>query len=368
MKEFNCADVIMEERRKRGITQEEFAAHLGVVKATVSKWETGASYPDISMLPLMATFFDISIDTLMGYTPQMAEEKIEKLYQQLALEFTQKSFEEVIAECEGIIKKYYSCYSLLHRMAILYLNHAPLASTPERSQQILRDIVKLCERVTIQSKDRELVYGALNIQAMSYLSLNEGENVLKLLGESLTCPYPDKTLIAQAYQLLGNEEKAQEALQAILYMNLMEMFHTMIHTIQSNLSDIAIAEPVYLRAEMIADTFNMKHINANNCVMMYLFGAQMYQLGGFPEKAVELLNKYADVCINDFFPFAIKADGFFDKLDEFITENATATPRNDATIKNDMREQLDNPIFESLNENDEFKIIIKRINNFLKGK
>lgn len=43
MKELNIARQIIRKRRERGITQAALAAHMGVSKASVSKWETGVS-------------------------------------------------------------------------------------------------------------------------------------------------------------------------------------------------------------------------------------------------------------------------------------------------------------------------------------
>lgn len=367
MKEINCANVIMEERRKRGITQDEMAAHLGIVKATISKWETGASYPDISMLPLLATFFDISIDQLMGYTPQMTEEKIKEVYERLALDFTKKPFEEVIAECESIMKKYYSCYPLLLEMATLYLNHAPIAGGQEQTEQILNEAIKLCQRITANSKAQPLIWETVNIQALCYLTLGDGAAVLELIGESITTALPSKIFISQAYKLLGNEEKSTETLQAILWQQLMDIFHTMMIALQSNLSDLKKAEPIYLRAETITNTFNMKHLNANNIAMMYLLGAQMYQMGGFSEKAVALLDKYATACIKDLFPISLRGDEFFDKLDNFFAEDTNPVSRNDKAVKKDIVQQLYNPIFESLQEHIEYKAICKKLNDFAGG-
>ena len=71
MKEMNLGRILIENRHKRGITQDELAAHIGVSKGAVSKWETGSSLPDISLLPQLASYFDISIDELIGYQPQM---------------------------------------------------------------------------------------------------------------------------------------------------------------------------------------------------------------------------------------------------------------------------------------------------------
>ena len=43
MKEINIGRVLIKNRHKRGITQDELANHLGVSKGAVSKWETGTS-------------------------------------------------------------------------------------------------------------------------------------------------------------------------------------------------------------------------------------------------------------------------------------------------------------------------------------
>lgn len=46
MKEINLGRILVENRHKRGITQDELAAYMGVSKAAVSKWETGKAHPE----------------------------------------------------------------------------------------------------------------------------------------------------------------------------------------------------------------------------------------------------------------------------------------------------------------------------------
>jgi len=185
MKEINIAETLVRKRREKGITQEELAAHIGVTKASVSKWETGQSYPDITFLPLLAAYFNISIDELMNYTPQLTKEEIKKLYHQLSAAFAARPFDDVMGECRRIIKKYYSCFPLLLQMAILLTNHHMLAEDKKTQEAILKEAVELCRRIRTESEDLWLAREATSLEAVCYLILQQPQEVLNLLGESI---------------------------------------------------------------------------------------------------------------------------------------------------------------------------------------
>lgn len=68
---------IKENRMREGLTQEQLAYNLSVSSQTISRWENGTTYPDIVMLPIIADYFHISIDMLMGYAKECTAENRE---------------------------------------------------------------------------------------------------------------------------------------------------------------------------------------------------------------------------------------------------------------------------------------------------
>ena len=61
-------------RLLKNLTQEDVAEYLGITAQSVSKWERGESYPDITLLPALANIFETSVDLLIGMDTIRAEE------------------------------------------------------------------------------------------------------------------------------------------------------------------------------------------------------------------------------------------------------------------------------------------------------
>ena len=85
-------------RKAKGLSQEELAIKLNVVRQTVSKWENGLSVPDSSMLIILADELDITVSGLLGETVaepttddlKTLSEKLEVINLQLAKRSTAK--------------------------------------------------------------------------------------------------------------------------------------------------------------------------------------------------------------------------------------------------------------------------------------
>lgn len=72
-------------RKEKGMSQEELAAKLNVVRQTVSKWEQDLSVPDSEMLISIAEVFDVPVSQLLGETVETVDTKteLEKISQKL---------------------------------------------------------------------------------------------------------------------------------------------------------------------------------------------------------------------------------------------------------------------------------------------
>ena len=63
----NIGKIITDRRKTLGLTQQMLADKLNLSFQAISKWETGTSCPDISLLPALAAALNMSIDSLLGY-------------------------------------------------------------------------------------------------------------------------------------------------------------------------------------------------------------------------------------------------------------------------------------------------------------
>lgn len=75
----NIGSKIKELRKQRGITQEQLAKHMCVSYQAVSKWETNTTTPDIALLPQLALFFGVSMDTLFSINQDDYIDRISKM-------------------------------------------------------------------------------------------------------------------------------------------------------------------------------------------------------------------------------------------------------------------------------------------------
>ncbi|MGN4425212.1 helix-turn-helix domain-containing protein [Bacillus cereus group sp. MYBK30-1] len=363
MKEINIHKIIAAKRKEKGITQEELAAYIGITKASVSKWETGQSYPDITFLPKLASYFNISVDELIGYAPQMTQEDIKNLYHRLAQAFSEKPFDEVMMECREMIKKYYSCFPLLLQMGVLFINHHMLTEDTDERIEIIEETIHLFNRVQEESQDVSLAKEAASLEATCNLILQRPNEVLHLLGETIRPNLPDEELIAQAYQMLGNAPKAKEVMQISMYQHLMRLVGVIPNYLLLNASSVERVDIILNRAFILIEIYNLENLHPNMTLKLYYAAAQVYCMQENYESALEMLRKYATVCGASFTlnSLQLHGDSYFDAIDSWFEEFplGAKTVRSESVIKESMMQSIiENPLFTPLKELSAYKSIV----------
>lgn len=101
----NFGERLKELRVEKGLTQEDVANALCVTKQAVSKWENGASFPDVAYLGALADFMGVNIDYLLTGNDNV---KIEKQIEIVEKEKIVEVEKEVIKEKPVEVKKHYS--------------------------------------------------------------------------------------------------------------------------------------------------------------------------------------------------------------------------------------------------------------------
>ena len=97
MNEIKISKNILILRKKKGITQEELAKALNVSSQAISKWETEVCQPDILILPLIAKYFNVSIDYLFYGEDIVYDEIYDKIYDKIIShnQMTKEAYKEV---------------------------------------------------------------------------------------------------------------------------------------------------------------------------------------------------------------------------------------------------------------------------------
>lgn len=367
MTNFQFAAIFTERRKQLQVTQEEIARHVGVSRAAVSKWEKGQSYPDIALLPKLATFFNISIDALLGYEPQLTNERILIMYAELAKRFSKEPFAEVNATIDQLIEEYYSCFPFLLKMAQLYVNYYNLAQNKEAAADKIQE---LCKRVKEFSGNYRLKNEANLLEAYTYILRGEPQHVLELLGEDAVVQLGTEQLIATAQTMLGNIEKAKEIHQVNMYQHLLYMITNANEALGLEIGNVSYFEQSVSRIETIIDTFHLNKLNIHNTLLFYIKAASGYATQNNIEEAIRCIERYVKICTQIKFPFQITGDDYFYLLDGWIAKEvmlSTQTPRDEETIKKSIYEGIaQNPMLASVQNDTRYKSLLVNLKHHLK--
>ena len=355
------AENISKLRREKKITQDELATFLKITKASVSKWETGQSYPDILLLPQIASYFDITIDELLGYEPQLSPEQIKKYYMDLAEDFSKLPFDEVIQKSKTLVKKYYSCYPFLNQIILLWINHFMISGDKDKEVEVLNSIVELCDHIIKNSSNVGMYEDIISFRAIANLYLGKVEEVIEeleplLKKKQLTAQY--EPILIQAYQSVGEVSKAELHSQITIYKDLMNLISNSMVMINLKMQDREFCEETIKRIRNVIETYDIKNLHPNTALQFNYQISIFYCVHGYKEKALKELKEF----VNGSLKFIEKGvflhgDNYFNRLEEWFEDFAlkTEAPRNEKVIIESLVPALENPALSLLFDEEEYK-------------
>lgn len=290
-------------RLEKGLTQEILADFLGVTFQSVSRWERGEGYPDITILPVIARFFNVSIDDLLGVNKAENEEEITaKLeeYDNLRREWeNEKRKLDIIT---SLMEKYPNDF----RVQLKYMEHlltfTKIADSKSKILSLYENIQRSCTVDSIRIKAKKL-----------YLYCCTDEEAAKIVSE------------------LPEIENCQEACCWCYTPDTPERYDAICEALEneaglffSTLADFSFDSSRYSRdyslqlLERIKDFLNFLYNDGNygkmwTYVINYCYGITglFYYLKGDNEKALFNLRKSAELAVQ------------FDNLDRITTLHST---------------------------------------------
>ena len=146
-------------RKQRNLTQEQIAEAFGVSCQAVSKWETNNSYPDILLLPVMADYFGVSVDYLLGHDTGRQREEIEQVCNQAGTLFEVGNYVQAVTLLREMLIKHPGNEKLMYNLAwalsgtgkefpdnyeeaiLLYLKILEISTDTQMRTKVTRDLL-----------------------------------------------------------------------------------------------------------------------------------------------------------------------------------------------------------------------------------
>ncbi len=198
---------IRELRKAKGLTQEQMASAFSVSPQAVSKWENGGGYPDMGLIPIIANYFDVTLDDLFDFDVNKKSEEIEDILRKVGPYFW-NDFDRAEQIFLDGIKKYPGSEKLKTELLSLYECHV---RTLDR-RDLMDRFEELARRLTLELTDVFAVCSAKNSLISLYMMQDKYAHA-KAVADTLPYMYPyilNDRMRCASYLLRG-EDRLKEA-------------------------------------------------------------------------------------------------------------------------------------------------------------
>ena len=161
-------------RQQKNVTQEALAKHLGITPQSVGKWERGEGLPDITLLPNIALYFDVTVDELLNVDQARIEEKIAAYHEESMGYKNKGETDKDVAMWERAYAEFPNDCRVMH--GLMYaLEMGPALRDPVEATQC---VISLGKEILQNSTDTKLREGAIQCLCLAYKRIGDIENAL----------------------------------------------------------------------------------------------------------------------------------------------------------------------------------------------
>lgn len=195
----NIGAVLKKLRHERSMTQEQLAEYLNVSTQAVSKWENGLSYPDITLIPVLANIFETSADVLLGIELE-AKEKVIKEYIDRGDKYLYTGYHQKAAEVfrEGL-RVYPDSFSLMNGLMTCMWKERNLQDSKEKKCEISKEVISLGEKILTRCTDDSVRHNAIQILCTTYPDVGETEKAVELAKKMPSLYLTSEVLLGNIY-------------------------------------------------------------------------------------------------------------------------------------------------------------------------
>ncbi len=286
-------------RTNRELTQEQLADVLGVSAQAVSRWENGSTYPDIMLLPTIASYFDISVDEIIGFDTTRKEERIKTILKENRIFHsngeTRKSIKLLRQELTEFPNESRLLYCLAQSLYSLHFQSGE-AFTKEDRRKAATETIELLNKALYYANENFDEGGCCRqLLVFNYLEMGEYEKAKEVAIKAPFMPSCREMLLPRTLQ---GQEATKEYQKNILYF-MMGLYHNIsdlrIRGEYSNEQKIEIslmAERLLLLIGGENSGFNQLFYNALQILKLYIESENKERTIEYLEKALQ----YADNC------------------------------------------------------------------------
>ena len=142
----NIGENLKKMRLSKDLTQEQLAEVFGVSPQAISRWENNTAYPDITILPGIAIFYETTIDSIIGMDDIRKTESINKIHNDVHILMRENKVDETITMLRNALKLYPNSFlgELAETLAV--------KGTQNNDVTIMKEAVTLYERCINSNK------------------------------------------------------------------------------------------------------------------------------------------------------------------------------------------------------------------------